>query len=1200
MVRDIQYTLRSCFTDLHRGLPVAEFVHLHVHTEYSLLDGAIRIKDLLSRTKDLGMPAVAITDHGSMFGAVTFYMAALEMGIKPIIGCEVYVAPGDVDDEEAHLRKEQGGGYHLVLLAKNQLGYKNLIKIVSAGYLEGFYYKPRVSKYLLNQHSEGLIALSACLAGEVPRMLMNEGLDAGCEMARTYESIFPGHFYLELQDNGIGKQQRLNDLLIKCAEKTGLPLVATNDCHYLTAEDYEAHDTLLCIQTQTTVDAEKRFRMDTQELYFKTPEEMEQAFAHVPEAIANTQRIAERCNLEIELGNYYFPEYELSEGVADLDEEFEKLCRAGLTKRLEKLTYEVDEEVYWKRLDYELGVIKTMGFPAYFLIVQDFINWAKDHRIPVGPGRGSAAGSIVAWSLKITNLDPLPYDLLFERFLNVERVSMPDIDVDFCERRRLEVVKYCADKYGADRVAQITTFGTMKTKAVIKDVGRALGMSFAETDRIAKLIPEDPAFMAKLLGVEKAKINVPNAVKGVVELGDMVATDPKVEKLIDISTRLEGLCRHASTHAAGVVISDRPMTDYLPLYKGKKGEIVTQFDMKKVEKVGLIKFDFLGLRTMTVIEDCLDIIREQDKKAPDLDTLSLEDQATYDIFAKGDTDGIFQVESSGMRKYLRMLRPDRFEDIVAMLALYRPGPLGMIGAHGVSMVDEFIMRKHGDIEVTYPHPSLEEVLKPTYGVMVYQEQVMATAMTIANYSLGEGDLLRRAMGKKIAEEMAKQRSRFLEGSRENKIPDKTANEIFDTMEKFAAYGFNKSHSAAYALISYHTAYLKAHFPVEFMAALMSTEMNNTEKIIMYVNACRDMEIPVRQPDINAGRARFSVLDGEILFAMAAIKNVGEEAINEIVAERESGGPFKDIFDFCERVNLRRVTKRVLESLIKAGALDCFNCSRAALLEDLEKAVAIGQKKAKEKESGMLNMLDMLGGGDNKEEALTVTCSACEEFDDREKLAMEKEVLGFFLSGHPLLAYRRDMERLRTATLEECKSIPNGSEVRVAVIVPDYKRFITKSGKPMAFCNVEDLTTSGEVTILPNLFETAEEFLDADRPLFIQGKIDLREEPTEDAPKAAKILADKILYLADAVQGSDRPVSLWIGEKNATDPHLNALKTILQRYPGKTTVNLGLITRDSVVTMKLGNGWQVFPSREFWKDVESWQNGDALRYQAETE
>jgi DNA polymerase-3 subunit alpha len=1174
---------------------MAEFVHLHVHTEYSLLDGAIRINDLCQQAKDLGMPAVAITDHGSMFGAVTFYMTALDMGIKPIIGCEVYVAPGDVDDEDAHTRKDKPGRFHLVLLAKNNTGYKNLIKLVSEAYINGFHYKPRVCKNLLKKHSEGLVCLSACLAGEVPRMLMNEGLEAGCDMARQYADIFPGNFYLELQSNGIKEQERLNELLIQCAEKTGLPLVATNDCHYLTADDYEAHDLLLCIQTQTTVDAEKRMRMDTQELYFKTPEEMERAFAHVPEAIENTQRIAEMCNLEIELGNYSFPTYELPEGVS-LDQEFDRLCREGLKKRIEAAPYEVDEKKYWDRLEYELGVINEMGFPAYFLIVQDFINWAKDNRIPVGPGRGSAAGSIVAWSLRITNLDPLPYDLLFERFLNVERVSMPDIDVDFCERRRLEVVRYTAEKYGHDHVAQITTYGTMKAKAAIKDVGRALGMTFGETDRIAKLIPDDPGVMAKLLGVEKAKITVANAARGVVELRDMVRQDPKVAKLIDISTRLEGLSRHASTHAAGVVISEKPMTEYLPLYKGKKGEIVTQYDMKKVEKVGLIKFDFLGLRTMTVIEDCLDIIRLQGKEAPDLDTLTMDDPKTYEIYSRGDTDGVFQVESSGMRKYLRMLRPDCFEDIVAMLALYRPGPLGMIGSHGVSMVDEFIMRKHGEIEVTYPHPSLEETLKPTYGVMVYQEQVMATAMVIANYSLGEGDLLRRAMGKKIAEEMAKQRSRFLEGSRENKINDAVANEIFDTMEKFAAYGFNKSHSAAYALVSYYTAYLKAHFPVEFMAALMSTEMNNTEKIIMYVNACRDMDIEVQPPNINAGIARFSVKDGNILFAMAAIKNVGEEAIDEIVAERDKGGPFADIFDFCERINLKRVTKRVLESLIKAGAMDCFDCSRAALSEDLEKAVALGQKKAKDKESGMLNMLDMLGGGAESDDCDAAnSCrpqpSDTPEWDERDKLQQEKDVLGFFLSGHPLLAYRHEIRRLRLNTIEQCKAMGNGSPVRVAVIVPSYKPHMTKKGDMMAFCQVEDMTGSGEVTMLPNVYAQAGELLEGERPLLIEGRIDLREEQPEDAPKQAKVLAEKVTLLAKAVSGSDQPVCVWAKSEKITDERLGRLKDIIKRHPGETTVQLHLVTEDSVIQLRLGNGWKVLPNRDFWSEAEDWQNGD---------
>lgn len=1159
---------------------MAEFVHLHVHTEFSLLDGAIRINDLCQQAKDFGMPAVAITDHGSMFGAVTFYTTALDMGLKPIIGCEVYVAPGDVDDAEAHNRKDKPGGYHLVLLAKNNKGYKNLIKLVSWGYLHGFHYKPRVTKHWLNQHSEGLIALSACLAGEVPRKLMNEGLEAGAAMAREYEAIFPGNFYLELQDNGIGDQTRLNDLLIQCSEKTGLPLVATNDCHYLTAEDYEAHDTLLCIQTQKTVDDEKRFRMDTNQLYFKSPEEMERAFAHVPEAIKNSQRIAERCNLTIELGNYSFPVYELPEGVS-IDEEFVRLCREGLQKRIEVAPYEVDEKVYWDRLEYELGVIREMEFPAYFLIVQDFINWAKDNKIPVGPGRGSAAGSIVAWALRITNIDPIPYDLLFERFLNVERVSMPDIDVDFCERRRLEVVRYTAEKYGEDHVAQITTYGTMKAKAVIKDVGRALGLSFAETDRIAKLIPEDPGVMAQLLGVPKAKITVENAAKGVPELREMTRDDSKVAKLIDISKRLEGMARHASTHAAGVVISEKPMTEYLPLYTGKKGEVVTQYDMKKVEKVGLIKFDFLGLRTMTVIEDCLDIIREQGREAPDLDTLPLDDAKTYEIYSTGDTDGVFQVESSGMRKYLRLLRPNCFEDVIAMLALYRPGPLGS------GMVDEFIKRKHGEVDVTYLHPSLEETLAPTYGVIVYQEQVMACAMIIGRYSLGQGDLLRRAMGKKIPEEMAKHRESFLEGAEVNGIPKKTANDIFDLMEQFAAYGFNKSHSAAYALVSYYTAYLKAHFPVEFMAAIMSSEMSNTDKIIMYVNACRDMNIKVNPPNVNSGMARFSVKDGEILYAMAAIKNVGEEAINEITAEREQNGKFKNIFDFCERINLKRVTKRVLESLNKAGAFECFGCTRASIAEDLERAVALGQKKAKEKDSGMLNMLDMLGGQKEGEAMAGPEPSDVPEWEERDMLTMEKEVIGFFLTGHPLLAYRHEMKRLRMNTLEECKTLSKGMEVKVPVIITDHKVHITKKGDKMAFCNAEDLTCTGEVTMLPNVYAEAAELLLEDQPLMVEGKVDSRDDEGE-GPKSAKILAEKVSLLAKYVTGSDKPVPIELRQDQVTDDALDSLQELIKKHRGETSVVLRMKTEDSIVSMRLGNGWKVFPSPDFWKDADAWK------------
>ncbi|WP_421903433.1 DNA polymerase III subunit alpha [Maridesulfovibrio sp.] len=1170
---------------------MSEFVHLHVHTEYSLLDGAIRIKDLCQQAKDFGMPAVAITDHGSMFGAVTFYMTAMDMGIKPIIGCEVYVAHGDIDDELAHTRKDKKGRYHLVLLAKNQQGYKNIIKLCSLGFLEGFHYKPRVSKYLLNKYSEGIIALSACLAGEVPRALMNEGLEAGVEMAKTYESIFPGNFYLEVQANGLQEQEDLNNLMYKCAEQTGLPLVATNDCHYLTKEDYEAHDLLLCIQTQTTVDAEKRFRMGTDQLYFKPQEEFEEYFSHVPEAIANTQKIAEMCNLEIELGNYYFPEYELPAGMT-IETEFVKLCKEGLQKRIEAAPYDIDEKEYWERLDYELGVINEMGFPAYFLIVQDFINWAKDNKIPVGPGRGSAAGSIVAWALRITNLDPIPYDLLFERFLNVERISMPDIDVDFCERRRLEVVKYCSDKYGWDHVAQITTYGTMKTKAVIKDVGRAMGMHFSETDPIAKLVPDDPAVIAQGLGVKKAKITVPNAVEAIPELSNMVATDPKIAKLMDIATRLEGMSRHASTHAAGVVISDKPMTHYLPLYKGKKGEIVTQYDMKKVEKVGLIKFDFLGLRTMTVIEDCLDIIRLQGKEAPDLDTLTLDDQDTFDIFCKGDTDGVFQVESSGMRKYLRMLRPSCFEDIIAMLALYRPGPLGS------GMVDEFIKRKHGEIEVTYLWPTLEPSLKPTYGVIVYQEQVMGAAMTIANYSLGEGDLLRRAMGKKIPEEMAKHRVRFVDGARENEIPEQTANDIFDLMEQFAAYGFNKSHSAAYALISYYTAYLKAHFPVEFMAALMSTEMNNTEKIIMYINACRDMDVTVRQPDINLGVARFSVYEGDIIYGMAGIKNVGEEAIDEIVEERQKNGKFKDFIDFITRVNLRRVTKRVIEYLIRAGAFDSMGLTRSGLIASLDKAVSYGQKKTKEKESGMINMLDMLGGGGGEAEepaAVSFEEFSMPEMEDKEMQRLEKEALGFYLTCHPLLSYRNEMSRLGLQTIENCPNMAHEATVKLGAIITGYKEIITKkSGKKMAFATIEDMTGSGELIIFPKTYEEVHQYLGQDIPLLIKGKVDNPppEEGQEEAPPESKVMCDEISPLENAQAGCNEAVPLSVHHSLCSEEGIAELKAILAGYPGSAPVTLQMFLADSICTLRLGHGYNIKPNGDFWKEFNQWRkNGN---------
>ncbi len=1151
-----------------------DFVHLHCHSEYSLLDGAIRVKDLCARAKDMGMPAVALTDHGNMHGALVFRQKALDTGIKPIIGCEVYVAPGDRRDKKATSSRE--AAYHLVLLAQNRTGYQNLIKLVSEGYLTGFHYKPRVDKALLAQHSEGLIALSACLAGEVNRTLLSKGLDSGIAMARTYAEIFPERFYLEMQENGLEEQRRANEMLLQVAEETRLPLVATNDCHYLTREDCEAHDILLCIGTQRTVLDTNRMRMGTDQLYFKSMEEMEAAFAHCPEALSNTVKIAEQCNVELELGKSHFPVYDLPEGVS-IDEEFERMSREGLAKRLSALTYEVDEKAYWDRLEYELGVIKGMGFPAYFLIVQDFINWAKGQGIPVGPGRGSAAGSLVAWALKITNLDPIPYDLLFERFLNSERVSLPDIDVDFCERRRLDVVRYVAEKYGTDRVAQITTFGTMKAKAAVRDVGRALGMSFAETDRIAKLIPEE------------MKMTIDKALDKEPELLAMATGSAQVEKLIDISKRLEGLSRHASTHAAGIVISDRPMLDYLPLYTGKEGEIVTQYDMKLVEKVGLIKFDFLGLRTMTVVEDALDIIAGTGKPRPDLDTLELTDKATYDIFCSGDTDGIFQVESSGMRKYLRMLRPSCFEDIIAMLALYRPGPLGS------GMVDEFIKRKHGQIKVSYPHPSLEETLKPTYGVIVYQEQVMSCARVIANYSLGEGDLLRRAMGKKKPEEMAKQRARFMEGARENKIPESVAAEIFDLMEKFAEYGFNKSHSAAYALISYYTAWLKAHYPSEFMAALISSELSNTDKVFKYINACREMGIKVVPPDVNVSKARFSVKDGQVVFGLAGVKGVGEDAVEDIVAEREQNGLFRDIFDLCERVNLRKITKRTLESLIKAGALDSLGPTRAGLMAQMERAVAMGQKKAKEKAQGMINMLDMLGGGGAKTAEAKPRIAVEDEvpeWGDEEKMRLEKEALGFFLSSHPLLRFRHELHRLNLVPLDELKELPGGALVKVAGIVTSLREFINKKGDKMAFLQLEDLTGTGECTLFADTYALCKELVHQDQPLIFEGKVDARSRPgEEEGPRESKMLAERVTLLAQTAAESAEPVHIPALERHCQPERLEALKTVLAAHPGSLPVLMDVHLDEAVCCLRLGERYQVSACPEFWAAVEKWRQAE---------
>ncbi|MBO5490641.1 MAG: DNA polymerase III subunit alpha [Desulfovibrio sp.] len=1181
---------------------MADFVHLHCHTEYSLLDGAIRIKDACARAKDFGMPACAITDHGNMFGAAYFFQGCKDIGIKPVFGCEVYVCHDHTDkNADSPLSRVR---HHLILLARDMTGYHNLVKLVTAGYLEGYYYKPRVDKPLLRKYAEGLTCLSACIAGEIPRAITGwkprkkgesdpgdapcvitpGNLDRARALIHEYAGIFPGHFYLELQSNGLKVQEQVNTALMELAESEKLPLVATNDCHYLNKDDAEAHEVLLCIQTQTTMDDPERMKFNTDELYFKSAEDMEKSFSHVPEALANTMRIAEECNVELDFGHHYFPVYKLPEGMS-LDSEFRKLAEEGLEKRLEKHPNRehIDKQVYRDRLQHELKVILEMGFPGYFLIVQEFINWAKNHGVPVGPGRGSAAGSLVAWALRITNLDPLPYNLLFERFLNIERVSLPDIDVDFCERRRTEVIRHMVDTYGADSVAQITTFGTMKAKGVVRDVGRALGMSFAETDRIAKLVPAD------------LKMTIKKALETEPDLAEMYKTDSKVRHLLDTAQRLEGLARHASTHAAGLVVSDKPMVEYLPLYLGKRDELVTQFDGPMTEKTGLVKFDFLGLKTMTLIQDTLDNISLQGQTPPDLDNLALTDQETYDLYSRGDTDGVFQVESSGMRQYLRMLKPSCFEDVIAMLALYRPGPLGS------GMVDEFIKRKHGQVPVVYPHPSLEGCLRDTYGVIVYQEQVMQIAQIIASYTLGGADLLRRAMGKKKAEAMAKERVNFVTGAAKNGIDKEKADEIFDLMEKFAAYGFNKSHSAAYALISYFTAYLKVHHKVEFMAALMTSEMGNQDKLLKYVSCCKDMDIPVTQASVNVSRREFTAHGGQVVFGLGGVKNVGDEAIREIVDAREQDGPYASLFDLCCRVNLRKVTKRVLESLIKGGACDCFSVPRAAMLASLDLVVARAQKKARDKTSNQVSLLAMAPAAETAPmPGVGLDCpeAAIPEMPDDERLKAEKEALGFFLTSHPLQPFSREIRRLGLTTLEDAREMFPGAEIRCAALVTSIKEVLTKSkGERMAFVGIEDLTGHGEVTFFPKPYAACRELLHADAPICLAARLDKQQaedaDPTdadgdaEEAPREIKLLGQHVMPLAEACGNSDTPVCVHIPENRLGREDMLALRNILERFPGPVETHAQVRLDGHLCLLHLDAALKVSPGPELDKALTAW-------------
>ena len=1132
----------------------SDFVHLHVHSQYSLLDGAIRFEDLFDLAKKYQMPAIALTDHGNMFGVVEFYQKAIQHGIKPVVGCEVYVAPGSRHEKKAAPGGE--GPYHLTLLVKNRTGYFNLLKLISLSHLEGFYYKPRVDKEILSQYHEGLIALSGCMKGEVAVLAARKEMKKAVKAAEEYEKIFDqGRFFIEIQNNGVENQFELNQRLLELARERSLKVVATNDCHYLQRKDSKAHEVLLCIQTGKTLQESDRMKFSSEEFYFKSPQEMGDLFRDIPEAMAHTMEIAEACNLELKFDEKHIPRVSVPTGES-LSSYFEKLAREGLEKRLAVLGSRIEPEQYRARLEEELGIIKSMGFPGYFLIVADFINYAKNIGIPVGPGRGSAAGSLVAYSLNITDLDPIEYDLLFERFLNPGRKSsMPDVDVDFCMDRRDEVIQYVTDKYGKDKVAQIITFGKMQARAVIRDVGRVMDIPYAEVDRIAKLIPGT------------LNITLDQALEQEPRLREAISKDPRVESLFTVAKSLEGLTRHASTHAAGIVIANKPLMEYLPLYRGQNGEVMTQFTMKDVEKIGLVKFDFLGLKTLTVLDQTVKLVEKERGVNVNLSQLPLDDPDTYALLSSGATLGIFQLEGTGMRDLLIKLKPEQFTDIIALVALYRPGPLGS------GMVDEFIKRKQGKESISYDIKDLEDILKDTYGVIVYQEQVMRIASTLANFSLEDADILRRAMGKKDPKEMEKQKEKFLEGARKKKIPPKKAERTFDLMAKFAEYGFNKSHSAAYALIAYQTAYLKSHHPVEFMAASLTCEVQNPDKIVRFIAECREMGIGILPPDMNESDKKFTVVGDKIRFGLAGVKNVGDAAIDVILEERKARGAFRSLQDFCNRVDSRKVNRRVVESLIKCGAFSFSKGRRSQMLAALEEILECSQTTQKMKGEPQLSMW----GVQPKEEEERYP--DMDEFPEKQLVAFEKEMLGFYITRHPLASYEREIKRLTqddTATLSKRQ---NGDEVKVCGLVSQMKEIVTKKGDRMGFLSLEDMKGFVEVILFPEAFKSALPHLRGGDPVLVRGTLDLGEDHV-------KIKAAEVRPLSEPSDASMGNFHLKIPLVSLTPSQLEDLKELIVENRGVTKVHLHLIDgeqRETVIA--LSDQFSVDPSQQFKNHVK---------------
>jgi len=1126
------------------------FVHLHVHSEYSVLDGACRIKDLFAKAKEYKMPAVALTDHGAMYGAIEFYNAAKDTGVKPIIGSEMYITPGSRLDKKPTGIKE--ASYHLTLLAKDHEGYKNLVKLSSIAHLEGFYYKPRIDREVLARHARGLICMSGCLKGEVANYLLDGSEKKAAEAIDFYKTLFgKDNYYIEIHDHGIPEQKKVNPHIVRAAREHGVGLVAANDAHYVNRKDAAAHDALLCIQTGTMVAEERRMKMYNDQFYFKSPQEMLAVFKEIPEALQNSLTIASHCNLKLAFDKKYLPRFPVPDGSTDRDY-LRRLCEEGIKRRYPEVTAELRQ-----RLEHELAVIGKMGYESYFLIVWDMIKYARDHGIPVGPGRGSAAGSMVAYVLGITDIDPIPYTLLFERFLNPDRISLPDIDIDFCYDRRGEVIEYVSKKYGSGNVAQIITFGTMGSKAVIRDVGRVLGIEYGEVDKVAKLVPNE------------LNITLERAFEVEPQLKEMQKSDPRFKKVFEYAFTLEGLVRNVSTHAAGVVISELPLDENAPLTRGSNGEVTTQFQMGDVEKIGLLKMDFLGLKTLTVISEALKIIERTKKAAIDIRQIPMDDKKTFDLLNQAFTIGVFQLESPGMQDVARRIGLNTFDHIIALIALFRPGPMNML--------DDFIKRKHGKTKISYDHPLLEPILKDTYGIMLYQEQVMKVANVIAGYSMAEADILRRIMGKKKEEEMAEQREFFIKGAQKNKIPRNTAEKIFDTMAFFAGYGFNKSHSAAYALISYRTAYLKANYPQEYMAALLSTETGNTDKITKYIKECERMGMKMLPPDINQSVTQFTVVGNDIRFGLAAVKNIGEAAVKGIIKERIERGLFKTIFDFIERTDSRVVNRKTLESLIKCGAFDSFGTKRAVLFASLDDALSNAGITRRDRESGQGSFFDMFKpeGSD----AAPIKLKEIDEWAEAELLANEKELLGFYVTGHPLNKYDEIFKKYIPLTIAKLSEVSDGQEVRLGGLISKVRRTVTKrNSEQMAILTVEDFDSTIDVLVYPQPFKECAENLVEDAAVCITGKVNKKE----DIPK---IIANNVEPIEKIKESCTKAIHIRIPNADNCTGDMQEFRNLCQRTPGKCPIYISLaLSSGESVTVAASERLNVKPTETFLSTI----------------